>query len=80
MEILENGIAQLGVAYIENPDFDLKDFNSMVMAYLIDTLIQQHSVITDWGIYSHSETHGWTGWITDGEQTLFFSPTKTVIQ
>lgn len=76
---LKDGLSQVNVEYISHPEFTLDDYRGMAVQYLLSALLIALNESGDCGLYSHPETHGWTGWVTAGNCTLFFAPTKTVV-
>jgi hypothetical protein len=79
LEILQAGLLQVSEEYIKHPNFSIDDYRGMCVQYLLSALLIQLGEQGDCGLYEYSESHGWVGWVTVGDCTLFFAPTSVVI-
>ena len=76
---LKDGLIEVGIEYINHPNFTIDDYRGMAVQYLLSSLLIALNETGDCGLYSHPETHGWIGWLTMDDCTLFFAPTSVVI-
>ncbi|MGI9307223.1 MAG: hypothetical protein ACR2P5_07980 [Gammaproteobacteria bacterium] len=79
LEILRDGLRKVSQAYLAHPEFTPADYRGMAVQYLLSALLIALGEDGDCGHYEHPESHGWVGWVTVGDCTLFFAPTEAVI-
>lgn len=79
LELIEDGLSKVNIEYISHPDFSIDDYRGMCIQYLLSVLLGQLGEAGDCGLYSHSQEVGYIGWISIGECTLFFAPTKIIV-
>lgn len=80
IEHLADGIRQVNQAFIENPQLSKDNYPPMIVQYLMSALlVALGQTASDFGLYQDADTVGYTGWLTIGDKTLFFAPTKVII-
>lgn len=80
LRFLADGIERVNLAFVENSQLSRDDYPPMVVQYLMSALlIALGQPANAFGLYRNPDEVGYTGWLSIGDETLFFAPTEAVI-